>query len=307
MKKKLSIITALVLCLSVIFSVNVFAASWPAKKNIQTYGISTKNNTPVYKTTKSNDGSYGTIYASDLITILGYDSSSDRFKVSYPTSKGSKTGYVKRTAITKAKVDQAEKFTADAKYTAYRRSSGSATIGYVAKGDVCYKLTTENGRWQVIYPIKGGYKMGWIKITTPPTPTPLNNYEKKVKAFTSDSRWKNGTKWTASQKPKLSTYSASGCCAYAVDFCKYVFGKNSYTSGNKFSNPKDIRDGDIIKVTGSQHWFVVLERNGNKLKTAEGNWGGKVVISNSTYSISGNTLYRNGKKFRTFAAGYHMQ
>ncbi len=134
-----------------------------------------------------------------------------------------------------------------------------------------------------------------------------SEYEKKVQAFLADSRWKNGAKWSSSQRPKLSSYSASGCCAYAVDFCKYVFGKNSYSSGKKFTNPKEIKAGDVIKVTNSQHWFVVLERNGNKLKTAEGNWDGKVVVSNGTYTISGNQLYRRGKKFRTFSAGYHMQ
>lgn len=146
-----------------------------------------------------------------------------------------------------------------------------------------------------------------LQATTTVTVEAASSYTTKVNKFLADSRWKNGVKWTASQKPKLSTYSASGCCAYAVDFCKYVFGKNSYTSGKKFTNPKDIKAGDVIKVTGSQHWFVVISRSGQKLKVAEGNWGGKVVVSNGTYTIKGNTLYRNGKKFRTFSAGYHMQ
>ena len=134
-----------------------------------------------------------------------------------------------------------------------------------------------------------------------------NGYTQKVNKFLSDSRWKNGATWKASQKPKISNYSAYGCCAYAVDFCKYVFDKNSYTAGRKFTNPNDIKAGDVIKVTNSQHWFVVIDRNGNKLKTAEGNWGGKVVVSNGTYTINGNKLYRSGKPFRTFSAGYHMQ
>ena len=134
-----------------------------------------------------------------------------------------------------------------------------------------------------------------------------DNYTKKANAFLSDSRFKNGTKWGASQRPKISNYSASGCCAYAVDFCKYVFNKDSYRSGKKFTNPKDIKAGDIIKVTNSQHWLVVISRDGNSLKVAEGNWEGKVVVSNGTYTIKNNQLYRNNKKFRTFSAGYHMQ
>lgn len=134
-----------------------------------------------------------------------------------------------------------------------------------------------------------------------------SSYNSKVNSFLNDSRWRNGSSWSSGQRPKLSGYSASGCCAYAVDFCQYVFGASSYRSGSAFSNPRNIRAGDVIKVTGSQHWFVVLSRSGDSLYTAEGNWGGKVVVTNGTYQVHGNTLYRNGSKFRTFSAGYHMQ
>lgn len=132
-------------------------------------------------------------------------------------------------------------------------------------------------------------------------------YEQKAKKFIKDSRWKNGIKWTYSQGPKLSTYSASGYCAYAVDFCKYVFNKNSYRLGKKFTKVNEIKAGDVIHVKNKTHWFVVLERNGNKLKTAEGNWQGKVVVSNSTYTIKNNKIYRNGRYFRAMDAGYHMK
>ena len=48
--------------------------------------------------------------------------------------------------------------------------------------------------------------------------------------------------------------------------------------------------------------------NGKHLTTVEANWtGGRVVKSTSAYTIVGNTLYRNGKKFRTFSAGYHYK
>lgn len=131
-------------------------------------------------------------------------------------------------------------------------------------------------------------------------------YESEVEGFLSDPRWKNGASWASGQRPKIANYSASGCCAYAVDFCKYVFGEDSYRSGQEFYNPGEIRAGDIIKVVGSQHWFVVLGRSGGSLYTAEGNWGGRVVVADGTYTVSGNTLCRNGSKFRTFSAGYHM-
>ena len=47
---------------------------WPATSNIKTYVISTKNDTTVYQTAYSLK-KYGTIYATDLITINGYSGS----------------------------------------------------------------------------------------------------------------------------------------------------------------------------------------------------------------------------------------
>ncbi len=135
---------------------------WPATNNIKTYVVSTGNNTTVYKTATST-GKYGTIYAADFITIKGYSGS--RLKVTYPISGGkTKTGYINKSAITSADINVATaKKTATSKITAYRRSSGNAELGYISKGDVYYEIATKNGRKQVIYPISGGYKMGWIK------------------------------------------------------------------------------------------------------------------------------------------------
>lgn len=132
-----------------------------------------------------------------------------------------------------------------------------------------------------------------------------STYDQKVSAFLNDSRWRNGASYNSSRRPYISSYSSSGCCAYCADFVQYVYGK-SLNAGSKFYNPSEIKSGDVIKVDGSQHWFVVLYRNGNQLITAEGNWtGGCVCYSTSSYTVSGNTLMRNGNKFRTFSFGYH--
>lgn len=191
-------------------------------------------------------------------------------------------------------------------------SPAKAYNAYISKEDDVniQKLTSSYAK--VDYPTSSGRRTGYIKRSDYNTKlkkyTPQkNNYSNKMQSFLKDNRFKDGATWKASQKPKLSSYGCSGCCAYAADFAKYVFGKAAPTSGTKFTNPKEIKAGDVIKVTGSQHWFVILERNGQNLKTAEGNWGGKVVVSSSAYTVKDNTLYRNGKKFRTFSAGYHMQ
>lgn len=239
MKKRISVIMALVLILSTIFSVNVFAAN---TNYIATAQINVFKDTACKTRGTSSPAKAYNAYISKNDDVNVQKVTSTYARVDYPTSSGRKTGYI--------------------------------------------KISDHNNK---------------LKKTTP------TNYSTKMQSFLNDSRFKNGAVWKASQKPKLSSYGGTGCCAYAADFAKYVFGKASPTSGTKFTNPKDIKAGDVIKVTGSQHWFVVLERNGQNLKTAEGNWGGKVVVSSTAYTVKDNTLYRNGKKFRTFSAGYHFQ
>lgn len=100
--------------------------------------------------------------AKDLCTInsIGTDG---WCQVSYPTSSGSFTAYVPLSTFIPGSASP-QSFTANTKYTAYRRSSGSDTIGSVSNGDACVKVASENGRTQVMYPVSGQnyYKMGWI-------------------------------------------------------------------------------------------------------------------------------------------------
>ena len=141
-----------------------------------------------------------------------------------------------------------------------------------------------------------------------PAPVKSNSaFNQRATAFLTDKRWRNGAAYNGSQKPKLSTYSCSGCCAYAADFVAYVFGKGSPRSGTEFRSLEQVRAGDILVLSNPSHWIVVLSRNGNRLTTTEGNWMGKVVATKEAYTINGNTLMRGGKKFRTFALGYHYQ
>ncbi len=139
-----------------------------------------------------------------------------------------------------------------------------------------------------------------------------SSYKNKVKKFLSNRRWKDGASWGSSQKPKSSKQKCTGCAAYCADFAKEVCGLSSYNKGEKFTKASKIRSGDVIHVTGSSHWIVVLSRKDKtskkaKLKTAEGNWGGKVVVSSSAYTIENGVLKRRGKKFRTFEKGYHCR
>jgi uncharacterized protein YjdB len=133
-----------------------------------------------------------------------------------------------------------------------------------------------------------------------------SGYDQKVQGLTKDSRFRNGAAWAASKTPVLSTYGSSGCCAYCADFVKYVYGKQLNAS-SRYTSASSIKSGDVIHFSGGQHWVVVLYRNGSQLTTAEGNWGSKVVISSSAYTLNGGSVYRNGSRFRTFVEGYHYQ
>lgn len=157
-------------------------------------------------------------------------------------------------------------------------------------------------------------------IAMRPTPTPVtsrqtqaktpatNKYDTLTQKFIADPRWKPGITYNGRQKPKLSGYKSTGCCAFAADFVKYVYGKNSPRDGGEFSSVKEIRTGDVIVFSSPSHWVIVLNRSGNSLHTLEGNWmNGKVERSNTAYTIKGNTILRDGKKFRTFSLGYHFR
>lgn len=136
-------------------------------------------------------------------------------------------------------------------------------------------------------------------------------YFLKSDAFISDARWKNGITWNGSQMPKLSTWTSYGCYAYACDFSMYMYGKRRYEDGTRFTNVNDIRTGDVVRISG--HTFAVLERIGNDLRTAEGNYGGSsryVRVANPGYTISNGTIYRVESAYSTtavrFEAGWHF-
>lgn len=125
------------------------------------YSTSTSNKITVYKTSTSTS-KYGTVYGSTDELIIK-DWTDKRVKVSYPTGSGQKTGWIDKkyiSSVTPGKVTKT--YTSSQKTTTYKRKNG-ASYGYISKGDTVYTVATD-GKWtQVIYPVSGGYKMGWIK------------------------------------------------------------------------------------------------------------------------------------------------
>ncbi len=137
----------------------------------------------------------------------------------------------------------------------------------------------------------------------------VETYDTKVSAFIKDDRWKSGISWTKTQKPKISGYSSTGCCAYCADFTKYVYGRTGF-GNSTFTNVSEIKNGDVLKIKNSTwgtHYIVVLYRSGNSLYTAEGNSSGKVHVSKyKRYSISGEKIYSSYiDGYYKLKQGYH--
>lgn len=150
----------------------------------------------------------------------------------------------------------------------------------------------------------------WMPVTRANAAISTDTYNTKIEEFISDARWKNGITWVASQKPKLSSWSSTGCCAYAADFVAYVYGSKTaaWTTSNftKYTSLNDIRSGDVIYITG--HWFVVLSRSGNTLRTAEGSFDGKVRVTTTGWGIKNGKLYNLAANTAgTFEFGYHYK
>ncbi|MCD7777874.1 MAG: CHAP domain-containing protein, partial [Clostridiales bacterium] len=300
-----SLFLAMIFVLSGIVTNVSVSSSWPATKGIKTYCLSTKNDTKVYKTATSKDGSSGTIYASDLITINGYDKSSKRIKVTYPISKGTKTGYIPLSAVTGGTWNSASgTFTAAKQVTTYCRASNSSKLGYISKGDKCYKIATSGKYTQIIYPISGGYKMGWLKTSEIPDDDDDNsdNSGSSSSGFTprTSAPAKSNQYYYSSKNPFYSSgYGMPNCTAYAYGRAYEILGNKpklstsdaskwySYNKQNKYysygSTPKL---GAIAcwsgGSSGAGHVAVVEKIDGNKVTISESHYYSKVVFDTKT-------------------------
>lgn len=268
------------------------------------------------------------IAPSDDVYVVSVDKSFKWVKVTYPVGKKRYTAYIALNKITSNNSSH-KKTTAAGKVMTYKRansSTGSSSM-YISKGETVYLVATSGSYYQVFYPCSGGWRLAWVtktnynkylagSSTTTTTTTKTNSitvtgyvssnktgtikitgsssYLNKVKSFLSDSRWKNGATWGNDQKGKI-TSNGKGCCAYADDFVKYVYNKSSIKNWtSRGTTVASIKTGDVVYLSKNGrdvHFFVVLQRSGNTLITAEGNVGsGKVRVSNCHWYIDNGKL-----------------
>lgn len=141
---------------------------------ISAYPIATSGKITLYNASlTAYETNVRNIAFSDLCTINavytnGYCS------VTYPTASGTNTEYAKASDFFAG--TSTTSWTADKKYTSYTRSNMSTVFGSVSSEDACKRTAISGNYWQVIYPVSGGYKLGWIDSSyttvTPEEPRP---------------------------------------------------------------------------------------------------------------------------------------
>ena len=126
----------------------------------------------------------------------------------------------------------------------------------------------------------------------------------KFDAFISEPEFAAGAAWDWDKRPTLVSSGNFGCAAYCTDFIKYCYDQTNLI-GREYTDINEIRAGDVVSLgnpsDGTGHWFVVLNRDGNKLLVAEGNYDHSVRIG-WNYTISGDRMAEDNRFFR---AGYH--
>lgn len=305
-----------------ITSVNVVEAGIPSASDMPLY---------VYATKRINCYKSGWIDSGDLVIISSVQSDGTAYG-SYPLSNGSRTSryfpvsefgvniresnYIRYAPTNNTYVYRTPSFNShtgmfggneqitvlsgngNARLIVFRdRNSGRKMMGWVPYWD-CWTESQVPGRNATSGNniAQGALNGASVAINT--------NWKAKANAFINDYRWRNGTNWGGSSKSHLTGWG-NGCAAYAADFVKYVFNKDNPRTGVYFTNLYDVRPGDVLAFN-APHWIVVLDRNGNNLRTAEANVGSprQVRISNN-YSIISSKVIKWGNVQYTLADGYH--
>lgn len=170
-KRIISLVLALVACVSLFGGAAMqadAAGSWPGLSASGYCEYTAVKQTNVFR--DSGLGTRGTsnpaksynayISKGDVCHILKI--TANYIQISYPTSSGYRTGFVKRSDLIGVSAP-GKTYKATAKETTYV-SPGGASYGYIASGDTVYECGSSNGYTCVIYTAKSGnraFKLGW--------------------------------------------------------------------------------------------------------------------------------------------------
>ncbi len=173
MKKIFPTILAIVICMTTLFnSISAMAASWPSLSSSAYCEFTAQKKINVYKDsscstrgTSSPKKSYDAYVAKGDVCKI-YEITSKYIKLSYPTSSGSRTGYIKRGSLFDVS-SPSESVTSKGKATTYTKPDGSS-YGYTEKGDQIFKCGSDGDYTIIIYTAKSGkraFKLGYTKTS----------------------------------------------------------------------------------------------------------------------------------------------
>lgn len=325
MKKKISVLMALVLMMSIIFGVNVSAAvSYPAISSSAYIEFKAQQNINVYKDTACKiRGTSSPLKAYNASVATGdvcyiYKITSSYIQINYPTASGRRIGYIKRADLFDKTVPEEYISSAKASVTVYK-AEGSSSI---AKGDKVWRVDPKmgySGYRAVIYEAKSGkraYKMGYITLADLEKIKTINSTMSSIKKSLADVAYSQlGTKGTNRNGSGSGDYQKYGkwygnngvqWCAQFVSWCVNQAGvstsivpkaqactsmqKSNYYKKWNSSALKQINKNDVIffcSDTGqeSHHVGIVYSVSGSKITVIEGNSSSDTVKMN-TYTIS---------------------
>lgn len=98
--------------------------------------------------------------STDYCTILSIESG--WVKVRYPIASGTKEAFARASDFFVNPNFTCETVYTGKNMTVFRRSNTTQTIGTVYANDGCIYVGTQDGKSQIIYPISGGFKLGFI-------------------------------------------------------------------------------------------------------------------------------------------------
>ena len=115
------------------------------------------------------------ISAGDLCTIMAVYTDG-WMQVNYPTSSGDRTAYVKKDVFFASNSIINSSWSPSVNVTSYKYADLTGQFGSVFSTDKCVVVGQSGSNNQAIYPISGGYKLGWVSSSggyVPPTPDPI--------------------------------------------------------------------------------------------------------------------------------------
>ncbi len=86
-------------------------------------------------------------------------------------------------------------------------------------------------------------------------------------------KYPQGMDWTDNNYEKPGG-SFTGCYAFSIILMNAAFGDNR--TERKYTNFKEIRIGDMVRVNKNTHSMIVIGKDNNQFTFTEGNYGGKI-------------------------------